>query len=48
VKGIPFDIKEGEIFNLPGINEVGMTTTISMLSTLYNPTSGNANVGYPP
>jgi ABC-2 type transport system ATP-binding protein len=45
VKGISFDIKEGEIFSLLGPNGAGKTTTISMLSTLYTPTSGEATVG---
>lgn len=44
VKGISFDIKEGEIFSLLGPNGAGKTTTISMLSTLYAPTSGDATV----
>ena len=45
VKGISFDIKEGEIFSLLGPNGAGKTTTISVLSTLYAPTSGDAIVG---
>jgi len=45
VKGITFDIKEGEIFSLLGPNGAGKTTTISMLSTLYTPTSGDATIG---
>ena len=45
VKGISFDIKEGEIFSLLGPNGAGKTTTISMLSTLIAPTSGSANIG---
>jgi ABC-2 type transport system ATP-binding protein len=44
VKGISFDIREGEIFSLLGPNGAGKTTTISMLSTLYTPTSGEATV----
>ena len=40
VKGISFAIQEGEIFSLLGPNGAGKTTTISMLSTLYAPTSG--------
>jgi ABC-2 type transport system ATP-binding protein len=44
VKGITFDIQEGEIFSLLGPNGAGKTTTISMLSTLYAPTSGDATV----
>ncbi|MDP1546204.1 MAG: ATP-binding cassette domain-containing protein, partial [Anaerolineales bacterium] len=47
VKGISFDIKEGEIFSLLGPNGAGKTTTISMLSTLYAPTAGDATIaGY--
>jgi ABC-2 type transport system ATP-binding protein len=45
VKGISFEIKEGEIFSLLGPNGAGKTTTISMLSTLYTPTSGDAIIG---
>ena len=44
VKGISFDIKEGEIFSLLGPNGAGKTTTISILSTLYTPTSGDATI----
>jgi ABC-2 type transport system ATP-binding protein len=44
VNGISFDIKEGEIFSLLGPNGAGKTTTISMLSTLYRPTSGDATI----
>jgi len=45
VNGISFEIKAGEIFSLLGPNGAGKTTTISMLSTLYVPTSGEATVG---
>ena len=45
VNGISFDIKEGEIFSLLGPNGSGKTTTISMLSTLFTPTSGEATIG---
>src|SRR5258706_4469723 len=44
VNGISFNIKEGEIFSLLGPNGAGKTTTISMLSTLYIPTSGDATI----
>jgi ABC-2 type transport system ATP-binding protein len=45
VNGISFDINEGEIFSLLGPNGAGKTTTISMLSTLFTPTSGEATIG---
>jgi len=45
VNGISFDIQEGEIFSLLGPNGAGKTTTISVLSTLYTLTSGEALVG---
>ena len=45
VKGISFDIREGEIFSLLGPNGAGKTTTISVLSTLYAPSSGDARIG---
>jgi len=45
VNGVSFDIQEGEIFSLLGPNGAGKTTTISMLSTLYIPTRGEAFIG---
>ncbi|MCX6078137.1 MAG: ATP-binding cassette domain-containing protein [Chloroflexi bacterium] len=45
VKGVSFEIEEGEIFSLLGPNGAGKTTTVSMLSTLYTPTSGDASIG---
>ncbi len=45
VNGISFEIQEGEIFSLLGPNGAGKTTTISMLSTLYVPTGGDATIG---
>ncbi len=44
VKGISFDVQEGEIFSLLGPNGAGKTTTISILSTLFAPTAGDASV----
>ncbi len=47
VKGISFDVKQGEIFGFLGPNGAGKTTTISMLATLLAPTSGKATIaGY--
>ncbi|GAP12998.1 daunorubicin resistance ABC transporter ATP-binding subunit [Longilinea arvoryzae] len=45
VNGINFEIQEAEIFSLLGPNGAGKTTTISVLSTLYAPTSGDALIG---
>lgn len=44
VKGISFAVQEGEIFSLLGPNGAGKTTTISVLSTLYAPTAGDATI----
>ncbi|MFZ3150270.1 MAG: ATP-binding cassette domain-containing protein [Anaerolineaceae bacterium] len=44
VNGISFTIEEGEIFSLLGPNGAGKTTTISVLSTLFTPTSGDATL----
>ena len=44
VKGITFEIAEGEVFSLLGPNGAGKTTTISMLSCLITPSSGDATV----
>lgn len=44
---VSFDIEKGEIFALIGPNGAGKTTTIRMISTLIQPTSGDAYVnGY--
>jgi len=45
VKGISFEIQQGEIFSLLGPNGAGKTTTISMISGLLSPTSGDACIG---
>jgi ABC-2 type transport system ATP-binding protein len=45
VKGVSFDVQEGEVFSLLGPNGAGKTTTISVLSTLYAATSGDAIIG---
>lgn len=44
LKGISFDINEGEIFGLLGPNGAGKTTLISTITTLEKPTSGELNV----
>ncbi len=44
VKGINFDINEGEIFGLIGPNGAGKTTTLRIISTLLTITSGSITV----
>ena len=44
LKGISFNIKEGELFGVIGLNGAGKTTTIKILSTLLTQTSGEAFV----
>lgn len=47
VKGVDFEVAEGELFGLLGPNGAGKTTTIKMLITLLIPTAGSARVlGY--
>ena len=40
VKGVSFDILKGEVFGLLGPNDAGKSTTLSMLTGLLEPTSG--------
>ncbi len=47
VKGVSFDVNEGEVFGFLGPNGAGKTTTISMLCTMLKPSSGTAHLnGY--
>jgi ABC-2 type transport system ATP-binding protein len=47
VRGVSFDIQQGELYGLLGPNGAGKTTTIKMLITLLIPTKGTARVlGY--
>lgn len=40
VNDISFEVEEGECFGLVGPNEAGKTTTLMVLATVLNPTSG--------
>jgi len=44
VKGISFDVKEGEIFGLLGPNGAGKSTTLEIIETLREKTSGDVMV----
>lgn len=47
VKGISFDVYEGEIFGFLGPNGAGKTTTLEIIETLRDETSGSVEVaGY--
>lgn len=47
IKGISFELKEGEVFGFLGPNGAGKTTTIRMLVGLIKPTSGRISIcGY--
>ncbi len=49
VRGISFEIQEGEIVGFLGPNGAGKTTTLKMLSGILRPTGGQASVlGYIP
>ncbi|OAQ39580.1 ABC transporter ATP-binding protein [Pedobacter psychrophilus] len=45
VKGISFEVKEGEIFGLLGPNGAGKTTTLEIMETLRDKTSGKVMIG---
>jgi ABC-2 type transport system ATP-binding protein len=45
IKGISFELKEGEVFGFLGPNGAGKTTTIRMLVGLIKPTSGSIHIG---
>jgi ABC-2 type transport system ATP-binding protein len=44
VKGISFDVREGEIFGLLGPNGAGKSTTLEIIETLRDKTSGQVTV----
>jgi ABC-2 type transport system ATP-binding protein len=45
VKGIDFDVAQGEVFGLLGPNGAGKSTTIGMLTTIVKPSGGSARLG---
>ena len=44
VRGVSFEVAEGEIFGFLGPNGAGKTTTINMLVTMLRPSAGEARV----
>ena len=44
IKGISFEVNEGEVIALIGANGAGKTTTIKILTGQLKPTSGNAEI----
>ena len=44
VRDVSFQIQEGEIFGLMGMNGAGKTTILRMLATLLKPDSGDAQI----
>ena len=44
LKGVTFDVAEGEIFGLLGPNGGGKTTLFRILSTLFPPSTGSASI----
>ncbi|WP_042356039.1 ABC transporter ATP-binding protein [Bacillus rubiinfantis] len=44
IKGLSFDLREGEVFGFLGPNGAGKTTTIRMLVGLIKPTSGSIHI----
>lgn len=44
VKGISFQVQEGEVFGILGPNGAGKTTTMEIIETLQKPTSGVVKV----
>jgi ABC-2 type transport system ATP-binding protein len=44
VKGIDFDVRDGEVFGLLGPNGAGKSTTVGMLTTTVVPSGGSARI----
>ncbi len=45
VNNVSFEARDGEIVCLLGVNGAGKTTTMRILSTIFSPTSGTAEIG---
>jgi ABC-2 type transport system ATP-binding protein len=45
LKGISFNIQQGECYGLLGPNGAGKTTTISIMSTIIEPSEGKVSIG---
>ena len=44
VNDISFDVEAGELFGFLGVNGAGKSTTINMMSTIYEPTEGTITI----
>jgi ABC-2 type transport system ATP-binding protein len=44
VRGVDFDVQEGELFGFLGPNGAGKTTTVRMLTGVLDPTAGTAQI----
>ena len=44
VRGVDIDVQAGEVVGFLGPNGAGKTTTLRMLTTLLEPTAGDASV----
>ena len=44
IKGVSFEVHEGQIFGLLGPNGAGKTTLMQMIATLMKPTSGKIEI----
>ena len=44
IKGVSFEVSEGQIFGLLGPNGAGKTTLMQMIATLMKPTSGEITI----
>lgn len=45
IRGISFDVRDGELFGILGLNGAGKTTLLKILATLIVPDVGEASVG---